>query len=55
MLMLPREVRAPRYDAEVIKLVGRLMKYFLAAIGGATAIMLLFYFAEPLSAQACYP
>jgi hypothetical protein len=27
-------------------LVGRLMKYFLAAISGATAIMLLFYFAD---------
>jgi hypothetical protein len=26
--------------------VSRLMKYFLAAIGGATAIMLLFYFAD---------
>lgn len=27
-------------------MVSRLMKYFLAAIGGATAIMLLFYFAD---------
>ena len=27
-------------------MVGRLMKYFLAAIGGATAIMLLFYVAD---------
>jgi CHAP domain len=28
------------------KVVSRLMKYFLAAIGGATAMMLLFYFAD---------
>jgi hypothetical protein len=27
--------------------VGRLIKYFVAAIGGATSIMLLFYFADP--------
>jgi hypothetical protein len=43
VLMLPREVRG-FYHAGVKKLVGRLMKYF--AIGGATAIVLLFYFGD---------
>ena len=44
MLMLAREVAF--YHAGVKNVVSRLMRYFLAAIGGATAIMLLFYFAD---------
>jgi hypothetical protein len=44
--MLAREVIARLLPPGVKNVVSRLMKYFLAAIGGATAIMLLFYFAD---------
>jgi len=46
VLVLAREVDAPSTMQGVKNVVSRLMRYFLAAIGGATAIMLLFYFAD---------
>jgi hypothetical protein len=43
--MLALEIRAPS-NMRDNNVVGRLMKYVLAAIGGAAAIMILFYFAN---------